>query len=176
MVEIIPKPTKKESPWVDIVFFFSIAVLIGVVIAYFLLGYFIGENEKILKTKQEILNQPRSGEERGLEKKVFGYQKKVEDFTTLINQHKISSDFFAFLEGITHPQVWFSEIKLNVQKAEIELSGEAEKTSLGQQILIFRENEQILTTHLSDVQMIEGERVSFKISLSLNPEIFKFLK
>ena len=176
MVEIIPKPIRKESLWVNILFFLSILVLIGVAIAYFLLGYFIGENEKILKSKQEILSQPRSDKERELEAKVFGYQKKIGDFTTLINQHKISSDFFTFLEEITHPQVWFSELDLNIKEASVELSGETEKIPLGQQLLIFRQNEKILKSTLSSLQAEEGERVSFTVTLSLDPEIFKFLK
>ena len=176
MVEIIPKPTKKEPLWVNTLFFSSIVILVGVVIAFFLLGYFIEENEEILKTKKTILTQPRGAEEQKLERKVFQYQKKIDDFALLINQHKTSSDFFTFFEEIIHPQVWFSELSLNVQKAEVGLSGEAEKTALGQQILIFRENEQIFTTDLSDVQIREGEKVNFTILLSLDPEIFKYLK
>lgn len=176
MIEIIPKPTKKEPVWTKILLFFSIAVLVGITVAFFLFGYFIGEEEKTLESTKKILAQPRSTDEQKLERRVFQYQRKIDDFTLLINQHKVSSDFFTFLEGITHPQVWISELNLNIQTAEVKLSGEAEKTALGQQLLIFRENEQILRTDLSNVQVKEGEKVGFTILLSLHPEIFKFLK
>jgi len=171
MVEIIPKPTKKAPFWQDILLYISIVVVVLAIAAYFLLGYFIGENEKVLREKENILAQSITKEERDLEKAIFQQKQRIDDFASLINQQKISSNFFTFLEETTHPQVWFSKLSLNLPKAQAELSGEAEKTVLGQQLLIFKENEQILNVSLNDIQPKEGEIVSFAISLSFNPGI-----
>lgn len=176
MVEIIPKPREKEPLWPNILLAFSVLILIGAVIAYFLLGYFIKTNQEIIEVKEKAERQPRSSEEQETEKEVLQYKKKIDDFTPFLNQHKISSEFFNFLEKIIHPQVWISDLTLDVQKAETQISGEAEKTALGQQLLIFQENEQILEANLSSIQIEEGEKVNFTILLSFDPEMFKFLK
>jgi Tfp pilus assembly protein PilN len=176
VVEIIPKPTKGVPLWQDILLYLSIVIFIGGVGAYFGLGYFIGENQKVLKEKEQILAQPRSEEEQKLKREVLQYQQKIDDFAPLINQHRVSSDFFVYLEEIIHPQVWLSELKLDVLGAGVEISGETEKTALGQQLLIFQAAEEILETNLTKLQAGEGEKVSFTISLSLDPEIFQFLK
>ena len=173
MVEIIPKPIKKASLGINVLLYFSIILLVAAAGVYFYLGSTIEKNQKILKEKQEILTQPRSNEERKLEEKIFGDKKKIEDFAFLIDQHQISSNFFPFLEGLIHPQVAIFGLSLNVRNAKVELSGMAEKTALGQQLLIFQGNEQILETKLSSLQAREGETVHFSISLSFDREIFK---
>lgn len=176
MVEIIPKPTEKEPVWQNILLAFSILVLIGTIIGYFLLNSFIKTNQEIIKEKEIAEKQLRSPKEQEIEREVLQYKKKIDDFAPLLGQHKISSEFFKFLEKITHPQVWISGLQLDVKGAEVQISGEAEKIALGQQLLIFQENEQILEANLSSVQMKEGEKINFTILLSLDPEIFKFLK
>lgn len=174
MVEIIPKPIKKPPLWLNILLYFSILSIIGVIGAYLLLGYFIEDNQQILKEKKGTLNQLRTDERRELEKEVFKYQRKIEDFTFLMNQRKNNSNFFSFFEEIIHPQVWISEMDLDVLSAQVRISGETEKTALGQQLLIFRENKQILDIKLSNLRAKEEETVSFNISFSLDPAIFKF--
>lgn len=176
MVEIIPKPAEKGPAWPNILLAFSVLILIGVVIGYFLLDSFIKTDEEILKEKEKISKQPRSSEEQELEREVLQYKKKIDDFTHLIDQHKISSDSFAFLEKIIHPQVWISDLSLDVKGAEAQISGEAEKIALGQQLLILKEDGKVLKANLSSLQRKEGETVNFTILLSLDPEIFKFLK
>ena len=176
MVEIIPKPIERVPLWANIIFYIELIFLIGVIAAYFLLDYAIEKNNKILEQKKTTLSQSKTEETQKLERKVFSFQKKIADFSSLFNQHKASSGFFTLLEEVTHPKVWFSQLTLDIQKAEVKLSGETDKVSLGQQLIIFKNNENILQSDLSGIRPKEGEMVGFDIFLSLNPEIFKFLK
>ena len=176
MVEIIPKPAKKVPLWQNILLYLSIVVLIGAVGAFFFLGYLMGESQKVLKEKEKTLAQGKTKERQELEEKILQTKAKFDNFAPLIEKHKISSEFFAFLEEIVHPQVWINKLELDIQKTEVKISGEAEKTALGQQLLIFQGNEKILKTDLSNLKTKEGEEVSFDILLSFDPGIFKFLK
>ena len=176
MVEIIPKPTEKAPLWTNIVFYIGLVAILAVIAAYFFLGYITEKNNKILEEKKTILNQLKTAETQELERKVFSYQKKITDFDSLLKQHKASSGLFALLEEVTHPKVWLSGLSLDIQKAEVKLSGETDKVSLGQQLIIFKNNEEVLKSDLSSIIPKEGEIVKFDISLSLDPEIFKFLK
>ena len=176
MVEIIPKPIEKAPILVNIIFYISLLMLVGVAATYFLFGYIIEKNNKVLEEKKNTLNQLKTAEIKELETRIFAYQKKIDDFSSLLDQHKASSGFLTFLEEITHPKVWFSGFNLDVQKAEVKLTGETDKISLGQQLIIFENNRKIIKSDLSGMTPKEGETVSFDISLSLDPEIFKFLK
>ena len=176
MVEIIPKPIEKTPLWINVILLISIIVSVAAVGTYLFLGYSVNKSQKILEEKERELAQPLSPEEKALEGEILKYRQKLDDFSFFIEKHQMASGFFAFLEKTTHPQVLFSRLKLDIQEAEVQLSGESEKTALGQQLLIFRQNEKKIKTELTALRPEEGEDVNFTVSLSLSPEIFKFSK
>jgi len=173
MVEIIPKPAEKSPPWFNILFYFSLGLLLAAVLAYFILGSYLKKAETTLRNLEETLTKGRTAEEITLEKRVFEYQKKIEDFSKVINQHLFSSNFFEFIEKNTHPQVWFARMDLNVRGGRVELSGEAEDfVILHQQLQILRAHPLAEDLNLSKIAIGKKGKVDFGISLGLKPTLF----
>jgi len=172
-IEIIPKPAQKLPLWQNILFYLSIALLIASITSYFALDYFFKKAEIISNTLEEALTE-KTPAERVLEAEIFGYQKKINNFSQLINQHLYPSKFFDFFQGLSHPKVWFSEFNLNPQDNQSVVSGQAESfLVVGQQVLIFKQENLIQNVNLSNLLIGETGKIYFTINLSLNPDIFK---
>ena len=176
MVEIIPKPVKKGPLAGDIFLYVSVIVLILAGVIYFISGYLIKERQQFLSEQEVKLAQMKTPEMQEIEREIFYYKSKIDAFSLLLGQHTACSNLFSLLEETTHPQVWFSDLNLDVRKNSVILSGQGEKTSLGQQLMIFSQDERFLASGLTSIQPKEGEMVAFSIALSFKTEIFKFLK
>lgn len=173
-IEIIPKPKVKIPPWLNFLFYFSIVLLIASPFAYFTLDYFLKKTETNLQTLEETLAEQKMPQEIALENRVFDYQKKIEDFSWLINQHLYSSKFFDFFQKICHPKIWFSQISLDLKEYQLVVSGEAETfLVLGQQLQIFKQENLIKSVNLARISMGREGGVDFSFNLLLNPIIFK---
>lgn len=174
MIEIIPKPIAKLPFWQNILFYLSIALLIISIISFFVLNRFLETAKAELQNLEETLDRERTPEEAALEKRVFDYQKKMEDFTTLKDLHLYPSKFFDFFQDLCHPQVWFSKFNLNLRNYDLTISGQTDTFStLGQQLLIFQEREEIQEVNLSQLKISKIGKVDFTLSLSFDPAILK---
>ncbi len=173
-IEIIPKPVKKVSPLQNILLYFAICLLLFSIGAHFALDYFVKKSEVILQDLEETLAREKTEEETILEKEVFGYERKVEDFLTLIGQHTYASKFFNFFENLCHPKVWFSKIDLDMIKHRLIVSGKADTFSiLDQQLLIFQQEGLIKETILTQLSIGKGGLVNFTFDITFNPIIVK---
>jgi hypothetical protein len=173
-IEIIPKPAEKVPFWQNFLFYFSFVLLISSALGYFALGRFIARERVVLGELDEVLTRERTAEETALENRVFDYQKKIEDFSQLINEHLYSSKIFPFFENISHPKVWFSKFGLDFTSYELVVLGEAESFSaLSQQIQILEKEPLIKGVSLSGLSIGREGIVEFAISFYLDSKIFK---
>ena len=173
-IEIIPKPARKAPPLQNILFYFAIGLLLLSIGAYFILGYFVKKSELALQGLEETLAREKTEEETILEEEVFGYQRKVEDFSTLIGQHTYASKFFHFFESLCHPNVWFSKINLDMTNHKLIVSGKTDTfLILDQQLLIFQQEELIEETILIKLSIGNDGLVNFTFDLTFNPIIVK---
>jgi hypothetical protein len=173
-IEIIPKPPVKAPSWQNILFYFSIALLITSVFSYFGLDYLLKKNKIVYQELEEALAREKTAEETALENRVFGYQKRINDFSKLINKHLYASKVFPLLESVCHPKVWFSDFDFSLKDYMVVVSGEAESFSaLGQQLMIFEKEPLIKETNLSQLSLGAEGGITFTINLSLSPGAFK---
>ncbi|MFH1841320.1 MAG: hypothetical protein ABH800_00990 [Candidatus Nealsonbacteria bacterium] len=174
MVDLIPKPTRKSPKWQNILMSISLVLLIVAVAGYFLLDYLKKDSQAALQGIEESIAAITTPEDQDLEKEVFDYQKKIEDFAVLFGKHLNPSSFFALLEESCHPQVWFTELDLDFEKLQATVSGKTPNFYiLGQQSLVFQKQDLIKGVGLSKASIGKGGEVDFTFSLSLDPEIFK---
>lgn len=172
-IEVIPKEAKKLPLWQNILFYFSIALALSFILGYFVLAHFIEKAEISLQNLEETIEQAKTPQQIALENEVLNYKKKIDDLALLISNHKIGSNFFDFLEKITHPKVFFSEINLDIKNGSLNLEGQTESfEALGQQILIFKEEEKIKNFKLSETRIGKEGRIEFSLRISLDPRIF----
>ncbi len=174
MIEIIPRPIQKLPLWQNILFYLSIVFLVVTISLYFVFDHLQKKSTVSLQNLQNLISQEKTSEGVALEKEVFNYQKKIQDFSQLLSKHLYPSNFFKFIEENCHPKVWFSQISLNPEQAEVNLVGEAENfTAIGQQILIFKSSPSVRNVVLAQISIGKRGRVDFGLNLSFDQNILK---
>lgn len=174
-IEIIPKKEAEVPSWQNILFYILIFLLLVSISVYFILDYyFIKKADQKLQNLNETIEKARSPQRIALEKEIINYKEKIDNFGSLILQHQRTSNFFDSLEKITHPNVFFSDINLEVRRNSVELSGETESfQSLGQQLFIFRKTEFIKSFTISNIKIGKEGEIQLTFNLSLDPNVFK---
>ncbi|MBZ9578321.1 hypothetical protein KJA14_00515 [Patescibacteria group bacterium] len=173
-IEIIPKKVVGPSPWQNTLLYFFISLLLVSILGYFALDYFVKEADRTLLELKEELIEARSPQQVALEKEISDYREKIEDFSSLLASHQKSSNFFDFLEEITHPKVFFSELNLDTKGNRVRLYGQADSfQTLGQQLLIFQNSEFIRNLSLPEIRIREEGKIGFIFDFSLNQELFQ---
>jgi Tfp pilus assembly protein PilN len=175
MVELIPKETPKLAGWLNILFYLALALLIFAIASLFILNNSIKKSKATLEELiLETLTKGKAPERVALKKEILNYEKKFEDFSVLINQHLENSKFFTAFQKISHPQVWFSQLNLNSEEKVANFSGEAKSfESLGQQLLILKNEDWIKNVELKEVSINKEGKINFNLSFSFNLEILK---
>ena len=170
MVEIIPRKAVSLSRWVNILFYFSLTLLVFCIAYFFILGNSIKKSQKALTDFKDSLLSGKTSERISLEKEVLKYQKKTEDFSKIAGEHLETSKVFDLLQKNSHPKVWFSQFNLDSKGNQIDLSGETQSfESLGQQFLIFQGEDFIESVNLEKVSISKEGKIGFSLSLSLTP-------
>lgn len=176
MVEIIPKSFEEIPSWQRILLYSLVFLLIAVIVSLFLLTNFQKESESYLKTLKERLLEEGAPKVAELEEEILDYKKKIEDFSSLFENHILNTKFFDFIENKVHPQVFFSEINLDSKNSSLNLNGVTDSfLSLGQQISVFRKEELIKELVLSNISISEKGGIEFNLTISFEEELFRYL-
>ena len=174
MVEFIPKSPEKSPYWQNILFYLSLIVFLAVLAGYFVLGNFVDKALNNLSELEEALIGQKTAEELILEKRVLGYQKKINAFSELTNGYIFNSNFFNFLESASHPQVQFSRLDLDSVKKTATLSGTIKNfTDLDHQVSIFKSFSEVKNFNLTGISISKEGMVNFIIDFSVSPQLFK---
>ena len=174
-IEIVPKAEIKPVPWQNLLLYFFIFLFLVSVISYLALDYyFIKKAEQKLQELEMKIAEAKTPQQIALEEEILDYREKIEDFSSLLLNHKKNSNFFNSFEKIIHPRIFFSELDLNTKLNQVKLSGRAESFRvLGEQLLIFREAEFIENLSLSNLGIGEEGEIKFTFNLQFDPNLFK---
>ena len=175
MVEIIPKPIEKVPNYQKKLFYFSIFLFFSLIVSYFILTSLLQKSETLLSNLTETISREKTSETISLEKENLNYQKKIQNFFPLLENHKFPSRFFEFFEKNTHPRVFFSQISLNSQDLLADLTGQTDSFfTLGQQLSIFEERPEVATLNLTQVSIGRVGKIEFTLNLFFNPNFLKY--
>lgn len=173
MVGIIPKTIEKSPPWQDILFYFSIGLLLASAFSFFVLNDSLKKAENSLQSIEQALAKTGTADQLNMEKEIKITEKQVKDFSQIIDSHIYPSKIFDFLPKIIHPRARFKQTGLDAVKSEVNVSGEAESiTALQQQIFIFQKEPLIKSFTFNSFSFGEKGKVNFNFNLSINPRIF----
>lgn len=163
----------KKFWWLDTIFYFVAALLLATIICFAIFTVKISFQESKLKELENNIVDTGTTQQRELEKEVFEYQGKIDNFATILANHKIPTNVFKFFEKITFPNVWFNNFIVMAQTAGIQISGETENTTaLSRQILVFEEDEFIKNISDLTFEPTETGKIRFNLNISLSPDIF----
>jgi len=173
-VEIVPKPKAKPKKIVSFLFYLSLVVLILTVGIYFSLYSLEKKEAQKLERLEGRLAQQETKEMKDLRKNLKKDEEKINDFSILLDSYRCGTDFFEFLEGITHPKVMWLNANLNLVEFKLTITGKTDGfNTLTQQLLVLEKNSKIKDLKLSSLSLVGGEEVSFGLELSLSPELFE---
>ena len=159
----------------NIIFYFLCALLVAIIICYIIFTYKIAGINRSASSLDEKMLIYASVQQKEAENEVLSYKKRVDDFTGLIDNHRISSNVFAFVEQKTLSKVWYVSFNVSETKKEINLLGEAENMEIfSNQVKAFETSKDYINSIavLNSKTTAQG-RVRFTLSLSLKSEIFK---
>jgi len=172
-IEIIPKEAKKFPLWQNILFYFSLVLLLASLSGFFVLNYFQKKSQATLDDLRKTIEKGFTAEEKTLEKELLSYQKKIEDFSTLFLDYRLTSKLFGFFEKLIHPKVFFTDFSLDPKLNKLSLSGQTENfETLGQQILIFQKEEKIKSLDLKEIGISKEGKIEFSLDISFIPLVF----
>ena len=173
---LLNKIKSKDSSWIDFLFYAVCALLVVIVLCYFIFSFKINLQSQKVSEVQNRLEAFNADEYKKAEKEVLYYKQKIDDFTTIIKNRKISSDVFVFIEANTLPNVWFSNFNMSESKNKIKLSGESENMEIfSRQLQIFEKS----VNYIKDVKVLSLDTqstgiIKFVLDISLDPKVFTY--
>lgn len=174
MVGIIPKPIKKTPKLYELAPYISFGLVVAVVLVYAVLLYLDNKTSKTLFDLEDKIAQVGTKNEKVIETQVLLDKQKIDDFAKVFADHQRTSNFFKFLEENSHPKVWFSKLELSSKDSQAVLTGETSNfETLGQQMVIFQNNELVKGVEITDLTINKNGRASFSFSILLDPKIFR---
>ncbi len=175
-IEIIPKKVgAKPITLINILFYFSVILLIVSLLSCLALFLLQKNSKKILQETEEKIAAKGTPEEIALETRILLYQKKIDDFADLMSFHKSNLKFFTSLESLTHPKIFFSKTDLQISGGKISLSGTTENFEvLGQQFLILKKEDYIKDVNLLKASIGKEGKIEFTFEVSFVAEKFKY--
>jgi hypothetical protein len=168
----IPKP--KRFALADALFYIGMVLLVVSMLCYIIFSYKITAlNQRISGLDQQLLAYG-SPQQRVSEKQVFAYKKELDDFSGLINNHRLTSNLFDFLEKKTLPNVWIISMNLAETKNQVNILGEANTMdTLSRQIKILEDSKDyIASIEVLNSQVTKENKARFTLNLTLNSSIF----
>ena len=173
-MQIIPRKKEKLFFVQETLFYSLIGLFLLMIFSYFILGYFQKQSLTELQNIEELLTKEKTLAKMSLEKEILNEQKKINDFSLLLDSHPSSTNFFAFLEKTSHPKIRYSQISLNPLDGQAIVSGYSDSfSSLGQQFQILSQEQFVQKADLSKISLEKKGEISFIFNLSLDPNLFK---
>jgi hypothetical protein len=173
-IQIIPRSAEKQPFWLNFLFYFSLLLAISAASSYFILGSMTNKAEKTYDNLVLQLSQTATQQEASLEKQIFDYKKKIDNFSLILNNKRYSSQVFPFIEKMTHPKVSFSSFKLDAVSGEVSLIGKTDNfQTLAQQMAVFKNEKSITKLTLSGLSAEKDGRLSFNLDFILDQGFFK---
>ena len=106
----------------------------------------------------------------------MSYQKKINDFNGLLNNHEFTSNVLAFMQAQTLPNIWFKQFNLDEKNSTIQLSGEADSMdAFSRQVVVFEGNKYVKSLGNISSSMGASSKVEFSINLTLDQSIFSYI-
>ncbi len=166
----------KKFWWMDVIFYFVMSLLVATVLCYVI--FLTKNNLQREDIKKETIALQGVGTERQKEgeKEVIGYQKKISDFSNLLNNHEFASNVFAFMQSQAMQNIWFKQFSLDKKKKSVQLSGESDDMdAFSRQVATFEKNKYVKSIGTLNSSIGNSARIEFDINLLLDQSIFSYL-
>ncbi len=167
---------ENKSLKIDYLFYFATILLAATVFSYLIFDFKVQlQNKKIQQIEIASLSLSNRNSQAD-NKKVIDYKKRIDDFASVIDSHKITSNTFSFIEKNTLKNVWFSDFSMQQNTNGLILSGQSKDAkTLSNQIGIFESNKDyVLDISVLNTNIDEEGKINFVLNIILNPSVFNY--
>ena len=176
----MPIPPKKPSgfSFESATFYFSLLILVAVVASFFYLSSILSKASDELANVTLDAAKTKTEEQKNLKTKLAEAQQKFSDYAKILDSHKSAGNFFAKLETLVLPDIYFLNCNLDLDKLTANFSGRAKTfKSLGQQIMVFESAGEIIgNVDLSKISTNDRGSIDFDVKIGINPAVVVFKK
>ncbi len=167
----------KKFWWMDVIFYFVMSMLIATLLCYAIFSIKYNSNKEEIRKQDIALQTVGTDQQKEEEKQVINYQKKILDFSDLLENHEFASHVFAFMQKQTMPNAWFKQFLLDKKNNTVKLSGESDSMdAFSRQVTIFENNEYVKNIGNLNSSLGQESRIQFNADLVLNQKIFDYAK
>lgn len=173
-IEVEPK-TGEETPLVKYSLYIGVALLLIMAGSYAFLYFATNNAQQELEELQNQADQQVSEEDKALQNELVQTQRRFQRAEQVIDSHRSFYNFLEELADNTHPHLRFDGMELTADLNRVNLRGVTENfTVLGQQLKTLREKDTIKEANIESTSVESGGKISFKITLKVDPAIFNF--
>ncbi|PIR98080.1 MAG: hypothetical protein COT89_01425 [Candidatus Colwellbacteria bacterium CG10_big_fil_rev_8_21_14_0_10_42_22] len=162
--------------WPKQLFTFALVILVSILFIYagLAFGYKAFLNNEIEKADsalQELSSRVTEEEKESLA--VLNSQ--LTNIRTLLREHTFTSQGFALLESLTHPNISYTEMDLVMEDGKISLGGIANSyDDLVAQLTILEESQYVISYNLEDSQWNNGV-IQFNLDMFVTDKVFELI-
>ena len=169
MVQVIPRTTKQGRSLLKIILpWLSILLIVLVILGIFFFGSRIKSGQARLSELTQEVAEGMSDEDTEIKDKLINYKKNVNNVVAILEERERVVEFYAFLEALVHPDIYFTKLDLNMETGVAQLKGVAKDFEvLGQQIQVFKETDYVYKAETDNVTLDQEEGIGFNITISL---------
>jgi len=171
--ELIPKEKIKTSSIINILFLLSLILLIVLGGSYVFLKLKNSSTQSKIRDADDQIIKIKEERNDDTERYVFDTQRRIEDFSEILKKHKITSNFFVFIDKASYEKVKFLELGLDTETKNVSLKGETENfDTLGKQILNLKNDDFVKGLDIFNISLNKEGKINFTVNFSLDSEIF----
>ncbi len=171
-LEIIPRKEKEKPPFARMVAYYSgMSLLIILVVSSLVFVFFQWRFSQETEVISALISERKTEEIIELEQKIENYEKKTRNFAQLIKERESSISFLKVVEKIIHPDVFLTELEIDVAEGRISAEGIAgDIRAFDQQSDILKKQvgQTIFNFDMSNFKWQEDKRVSFSLDIFLD--------
>ncbi|HUC31375.1 MAG TPA: PilN domain-containing protein [Candidatus Paceibacterota bacterium] len=150
------------------VLFLAIAIYIGLTFGY---EPYLQSQLTSVQDQISALNQSISASDQS---QLIGFYSQIANLQTLLQNHRLSSQLFSWLEQNTEANIYYQSLALTAGN-QVTLAGVAtSEADINQQVAIFENSPEVSSVTVSDVSapQLLASGWSFSMTLVMNPSVF----
>lgn len=170
------KSTPLPSAWPKGLLTFVFIIFLLTLVTFFGLNYYNKIQNKELETLNSQFQKIRNSFPVNDEEKIALFEKKIINLDKLLKNHIYFSNVLAFLERVTHPQVYYTSLDYTADKNSLILEGIARNQQILSEAIngFVNDSQDVKMVILRDMKVNNDKTVQFHVELILQPQLVKY--
>ena len=170
------KPKESPPAWPKGLLIFSFIIFILTVGAWFALDYWNKNQKNQLNMLDKQISSLRESLPFEKEQEVISFEKKLNNLLILLNNHTYLSKALTGIEGITHPDVYYTYWKFSIEENSLTLEGIAKDQKTFSEAVngLVNSPDKVKMVSVKDMKTTKDGTVSFSLDVFFQSNFLRF--